>query len=57
MVRTILLGKGLAASAGAVKGKVVFECSDAETCVANNEPCILCREYTSADDIAGLKVY
>jgi len=55
VVRSILLGKGLPASAGAVKGKIVFECSEAERCASDNEPCILCRDNTSADDISGLK--
>jgi pyruvate, orthophosphate dikinase len=50
-----LLGKGLAASAGAVTGKLIFTNEEAEESRRKGEPCILCREYTSADDIAGLK--
>lgn len=55
VVKSILLGKGLPASAGAVKGRLAFECADAERFSNNNEPCILCRDTTSADDISGLK--
>ena len=50
------MGKGLAASAGAATGKVAFTCEQAESYRAHNEPCILVRLETSADDIAGLKV-
>jgi len=54
MVQEYLLGKGLASSAGAAVGKLVFENKDAEKLKAAGETCILCREDTSADDIAGM---
>lgn len=54
MEKEYLLGKGLASSAGAAVGKLVFENKDAEKLKAAGEACILCREDTSADDIAGM---
>eukprot|EP00600_Ochromonadales_sp_CCMP1393_P008438 CAMPEP_0174954150 /NCGR_PEP_ID=MMETSP0004_2-20121128/265_1 /TAXON_ID=420556 /ORGANISM="Ochromonas sp., Strain CCMP1393" /LENGTH=988 /DNA_ID=CAMNT_0016201933 /DNA_START=1859 /DNA_END=4825 /DNA_ORIENTATION=- len=50
-----ILGKGLAASAGAATGKVVFSCEEAEACQRRGEDCILVRFETSADDIGGLQ--
>ncbi len=55
-VKAKTLGKGLAASGGAEIGQAVFSCADAEAFRANGSPCILCKEFTSADDIAGLNV-
>lgn len=49
-----LVGRGLAASAGAASGKLVFSCEAAEEYKKNNINCILCRNETSADDIGGL---
>jgi len=53
-IKTHILGKGLAASAGAATGKLVFENKDAEKLKAKNQACIMCREDTSADDIGGM---
>jgi pyruvate,orthophosphate dikinase len=51
-----LLGKGLAASGGAVSGQIVFTCDEAESFRAEGLSCILCKDFTSADDIAGMHV-
>lgn len=48
------IGEGLAASAGAACGVLAFTCEDAEEFRKNKVNCILCRNETSADDIAGL---
>ena len=50
------LGNGLAASPGVAIGKIVFDSATAEAFAKAGEDCILCRNETSADDIAGLKV-
>lgn len=55
-VRDRILGKGLAASAGAAIGRVVFTCEQAEEARKAGTPAILVRHETSADDIGGLKV-
>jgi pyruvate,orthophosphate dikinase len=47
---------GLAASAGAAIGEIVFTNEDAESYFKEGKKCILCRHETSADDIGGLKV-
>jgi pyruvate,orthophosphate dikinase len=52
-----ILGRGLAASAGAAIGKVVFTVEDAKEYRERNVNCILVRPETSADDIEGLKVW
>lgn len=51
-----ILGKGLAASGGAVTGQIVFTCDEAEAFRDQGLHCILCKEVTSADDIAGMHV-
>jgi phosphoenolpyruvate synthase/pyruvate phosphate dikinase len=51
-----ILGRGLAASAGAAIGKVVFTIEDAKEFRDRDVNCILVRPETSADDIEGLKV-
>lgn len=53
--KNAILGKGLCASSGAASGKVVFTCHEATTSRNNGEKCILCREDTSAEDIAGMQ--
>ena len=49
-----LVGKGLAASAGAAIGKLAFDCKKAEAMAKKGERSILCRHDTSADDISGM---
>lgn len=49
-----VIAKGLAASPGAVSGKVVFTADDACAWVKNGERVILVRNETSPDDIAGM---
>jgi pyruvate,orthophosphate dikinase len=51
-----ILGRGLAASAGAAIGQVVFTVEGAKEYRERNVNCILVRPETSADDIEGLKV-
>ena len=51
-----VLGKGLAASAGAAVGKAAFSCEQAKALAKAGERCILVRNETSADDIGGMKV-
>lgn len=49
-----LFGKGLAASAGAATGRVALTCEKAQEYKRDGIDCILVRQETSADDIAGL---
>lgn len=49
-------GHGLAASAGAATGIVVFTCEESIEMHKRGFNSILCREQTSADDIGGLQV-
>ncbi len=52
--RKTVIAHGLPASPGAATGKVVFNAEDAEKCAARNEPVILVRIETSAEDIGGM---
>ena len=52
--RVDVVAKGLAASPGAVTGKVVFTADDACAWVENGEKVILVRNETSPDDIHGM---
>lgn len=54
MTEKFLIGKGLAASAGAAIGRVALTCEKAQEYNNNNTNCILVRQETSADDITGL---
>ena len=45
------LGQGLAASAGAATGAIVFSCQEAEEYARRGIDAILVREITTADDI------
>ena len=49
-----LLARGLAASPGAVSGKIVFDTEEAEAVHQNGEKCILVRRETSPEDINGM---
>lgn len=55
-MRDRILCQGLAASAGAAIGKVVFTCEQAVEARNDGVSAILVRQETSADDIGGLKV-
>ncbi len=55
-LNNVCIGKGLAASAGAAMGEIVFTNEEAEFCASKGRKCILCRRETSADDIGGLSV-
>ena len=55
-MRDNLIGEGQAASAGAATGLVTFSSGEATKLNSEGKECILCREETSADDIAGMKV-
>ncbi|MCK5802391.1 MAG: pyruvate, phosphate dikinase, partial [Lentisphaeria bacterium] len=48
------LGKGLPASPGAAKGKIVFSAEAAEASAAVGKDCILVRIETSPEDIGGM---
>lgn len=50
------IGCGIAASAGAATGAIVFSNEDAIRCAKEGRPAILCREETSSDDVLGFKV-
>eukprot|EP01038_Epipyxis_sp_PR26KG_P012263 gene12263-16443_t len=50
-----IVGHGLAASVGTATGVLVFSSFKAEECSVKGIKCILCRQETSADDIAGLQ--
>lgn len=54
-LQTLKIGHGLAASAGAAVGTLVFTCADAKEASLRGERVILCREETSADDIIGME--
>jgi pyruvate,orthophosphate dikinase len=54
--KTAILGRGLAASAGAASGTLVFTCESAASAASRGEKVILCRPETSADDIMGMQV-
>ncbi len=54
--KAVKLTKGLAASPGAVTGKVYFNAHDAEAAVQNGEKVILVRVETSPEDLAGMVV-
>jgi len=47
--------KGIAASPGAVSGRVVFSADDAQALAARHEPVILVRVETSPEDLHGMK--
>jgi pyruvate,orthophosphate dikinase len=49
------LAKGIAASPGAVSGRVVFSADEAEASAARNEHTILVRIETSPEDLHGMK--
>lgn len=51
-----ILGRGIGASAGAAQGVLVFSNTEAARLKSERVDCILCREETSADDIAGIEV-
>lgn len=50
------LGKGIASSAGAARGQIAFTNEEAMKMKLQGVDCILCREETSAEDIAGMQV-
>jgi pyruvate,orthophosphate dikinase len=47
------LARGVPASPGAAKGRIVFSASEAVERAADGEACILVRPFTEADDVAG----
>nr|WP_227446426.1 putative PEP-binding protein [Cognatishimia sp. F0-27] len=49
-----VIGRGIAASPGAARGRIVFSSSAAQASAARDEPCILVRRETSPDDIRGM---
>jgi len=51
-----LLALGLAASPGAVTGKLAFSVADAQALAASGDPVILCRTETDPEDIHGIHV-
>jgi len=48
-----VLARGVAASPGAAKGRIVFTAEDAVAAAADGRPVILVRPFTEADDVAG----
>ena len=53
---SIVIGRGLPSSPGAVSGRIVFDPKDAESWVARGEKVILVRTETSPEDINGMNV-
>lgn len=51
-----MIGQGIGASSGAAQGVLVFLKNEAARLRAEGTDCILVREETSADDIAGMEV-
>ncbi|MCH8467466.1 MAG: pyruvate, phosphate dikinase, partial [Roseinatronobacter sp.] len=54
--RSDVFVRGIAASPGAARGRVVFSSSAAQSCAARDEPCILVRRETTPEDIRGMHV-
>ena len=50
------LGRGVAASPGAAKGRLVFTAADAVAWTARGERVVLARPFTEADDVHGMYV-
>ena len=48
-----VIARGVAASPGAAKGRIVFTAEDAVAAAAEGRPVILVRPFTEADDVAG----
>ena len=48
--------RGIAASPGAARGRIVFSSSAAQACASRDEPCILVRRETTPEDIRGMHV-
>jgi pyruvate,orthophosphate dikinase len=48
-----VIARGVAASPGAAKGKIVFTASDAVKQASDGEAVVLVRPFTEADDVAG----
>ncbi len=49
-----MLCQGIAAAPGAATGQIVFSATAAQTCAAQDIPCILIRRETSPEDIRGM---
>ncbi len=54
-LHSLILVRGLAASPGAVSGKVVFSATEAVNMHKLGEPCILCVYDVAVEDLAGLQ--
>ena len=54
LYKSNVIAKGLPAGPGAAVGKVVFSPNEAEGFQKNGENCILVREITSPEDVAGM---
>ena len=48
--------RGIAASPGAARGRIVFSSAAAQSCAARDEACILVRRETTPEDIRGMHV-
>ena len=48
------IARGIAASPGAARGRIVFSSSAAQASAARGEPCILVRRETAPEDIRGM---
>ncbi len=55
-LRNQTIGQGIGASPGAAQGVLVFSKNEAARLRTEGTDCILFREETSADDIAGMEV-
>ncbi|WP_076647615.1 putative PEP-binding protein [Pontibaca methylaminivorans] len=53
-VRRDVLARGIAASPGAARGRVVFTSAEALASAAREEPCVLLRRETSPEDVRGM---
>ena len=52
--RRDVLARGIAASPGAARGRIVFDSSAAQASASRDEPCILVRRETTPEDIRGM---
>ena len=52
--RREVLARGIGASPGAARGRIVFTSAAAQASMARGEPCILVRRETSPEDIRGM---
>jgi pyruvate,orthophosphate dikinase len=52
--RRDIIARGIAASPGAARGRIVFSASAAQAAAARGEPCVLVRRETTPEDIRGM---